>query len=369
MTFRCRYSGTMRDARYLRLPSAALGRRVHLWAYGHWGTRSSPFPPLPAWPMSGRPSARRCAAAASRRRTSQTYRPESDACRSWTATDRSAEERLASHAAYERFIREELVAFIEADCWMPGARIGVVGASLGATYAALSALKAPERFPWALCLSGRYRTTPMLGGRGGDDAYFNDPLAFVPNLSGGALDRVRQGTHLTLVVGTGPHENRCIPETVALARALHGRGIRMEPTYGAGMCPTTGLGAETATAPPRRRTRPAAGGLDVDHAVRSDLGTIRIRITRTRRLGSISVGRWLLAPLIFGLGGPATNPVPGTRCLVPDAAPRVPDPTGDRVCRLLHAFRVAAHRFAPVVPRALFGVILTQRVQTLRISS
>ena len=68
----------------------------------------------------------------------------------------------------------------------------------------------------------------MLGGRGGDDAYFNDPLAFVPNLSGGALDRVRQGTHLTLVVGTGPHENRCIPETVALARALHGRGISHE---------------------------------------------------------------------------------------------------------------------------------------------
>lgn len=219
----------MRDARYLRLPSAALGRRVHLWAYGHWGTPVIAFPTAAGmaheWQAVGAVDALRPLLDAG---LLKLYCPESDACRSWTATDRSAEERLASHAAYERFIREELVAFIEADCWMPGARIGVVGASLGATYAALSALKAPERFPWALCLSGRYRTTPMLGGRGGDDAYFNDPLAFVPNLSGGALDRVRQGTHLTLVVGTGPHENRCIPETVALARALHGRGISHE---------------------------------------------------------------------------------------------------------------------------------------------
>ena len=160
----------MRDARYLRLPSAALGRRVHLWAYGHWGTPVIAFPTAAGmaheWQAVGAVDALRPLLDAG---LLKLYCPESDACRSWTATDRSAEERLASHAAYERFIREELVAFIEADCRMPGARIGVVGASLGATYAALSALKAPERFPWALCLSGRYRTTPMLGGCGGDD--------------------------------------------------------------------------------------------------------------------------------------------------------------------------------------------------------
>jgi esterase/lipase superfamily enzyme len=153
------------------------------------------------------------------------YCPESEACRSWTAMDRPVGERLAQHAAYERFIKHELVPFIEEDCHTPGVRIGLAGASLGATYAALFALKTPHRFPWALCLSGRYRTTPMLHGQGGEDAYYNDPLAFVPNLSGEALARVRGQTHLTLVVGRGPHENRCIDETVALSRALRGRGI------------------------------------------------------------------------------------------------------------------------------------------------
>jgi len=217
---------SMHHARYLRLHSDALGRRVHLWTYGHWGPPVIAFPTAAGmaheWDTAGAIDALRPLLDAG---ALKLYCPESEACRSWTAQDRSVASRLAQHAAYERFIRDELTAFIEADCRMPGARVGLAGASLGATYAALFALKTPERFPWALCLSGRYRTTPMLGGGGGDDAYFNDPLAFVPNLSGEALARVRHGTHLTLVVGQGPHENRCIPETLALGRALSERGV------------------------------------------------------------------------------------------------------------------------------------------------
>jgi esterase/lipase superfamily enzyme len=58
----------------------------------------------------------------------------------------------------------------------------------------------------ALCLSGRYRGTSFSPGASSDELDFNDPLAFVPNLEGAALERVRQQTHLTLVVGRGPFE-------------------------------------------------------------------------------------------------------------------------------------------------------------------
>lgn len=226
MTFRWRYSAAMSSARYLRLPSRALGRSVHLWTHGHWGPPVIAFPTAAGmaheWQAAGAVEALRPLLDAGRLKL---YCPESEACRSWTATDRSAEHQLAQHAAYERFVVHELVPWIRADCRSPHAPIGLAGASLGATYAALFALKQPELFPWGLCLSGRYRTTPMLQGHGGTDAYYNDPLAFVPNLSGASLDRVRGQTHLTLVVGRGPHEGRCVQETLSLSRALRGRGI------------------------------------------------------------------------------------------------------------------------------------------------
>ena len=56
-----------------------------------------------------------------------------------------------------------------------------------------------------------------------DLIYFNDPLAFVPNLGGAALERVRRQAHLTLVVGRGAHEHGCIPETVELGGWQIGR--------------------------------------------------------------------------------------------------------------------------------------------------
>ena len=51
-------------------------------------------------------------------------------------------------------------------------------------------------------------------GASNDAAYYNDPLAFVPNLHGAALERVRKQVHITVVVGRGQHEEGCIPETV-----------------------------------------------------------------------------------------------------------------------------------------------------------
>jgi esterase/lipase superfamily enzyme len=216
----------MSYARYLRLPSRALGRSVHMWTYGHWGPPVIAFPTAAGmaheWQAAGAIEALRPLLDAGRLKL---YCPESEACRTWTAADRPTDERLAQHAAYERFIVQELVPWIREDCRSPGAPIGLAGASLGATYAALFALKRPQDFPWALCLSGRYRTTPMLHGEGGTEAYYNDPLAFVPNLTGEALARVRGQTHITLVVGRGAHEGRCIGETVALSRALRERGI------------------------------------------------------------------------------------------------------------------------------------------------
>jgi esterase/lipase superfamily enzyme len=55
--------------------------------------------------------------------------------------------------------------------------------------------------------------------------YLNDPLAFVPNLRGSALERVRRNAHLTVVVGTGAHEDGCIPETTEFGALLKRKRI------------------------------------------------------------------------------------------------------------------------------------------------
>jgi esterase/lipase superfamily enzyme len=96
---------------------------------------------------------------------------------------------------------------------------------MGALYSALFALKHPETFRGAVCLSGRYRASKFGWGRSNSTLYFNDPLAFVPNLEGEALQRVRRNTHLTLVVGRGAHEDGCIPETVEMGKWLARKGI------------------------------------------------------------------------------------------------------------------------------------------------
>lgn len=110
---------------------------------------------------------------------------------------------------------------------MPEVRPTVMGCSLGGMYAALMTLKHPETFPRSLSMSGRYEATNFTAGFQNAEVYFSNPLAFVPNLSGAALDRARKGK-LTLVCGQGPYEEGCIEETLALAAVLHDKRIPYE---------------------------------------------------------------------------------------------------------------------------------------------
>lgn len=152
------------------------------------------------------------------------YCPESNISQSFSG-EGSLDERMYRHHLYERFIMETLLPFIEADCRTPEVRVVGTGCSMGALYASLFALKFPERFEGALCMSGRYRGSKFVQGGYSDELYFNDPLAFVPNLEGAALERVRRHTHLTLVVGRGAFEGGCLPETVELGQWLKRKGV------------------------------------------------------------------------------------------------------------------------------------------------
>jgi len=212
-------------ARHILLESPALGRRAHVWCFGDVGRPVIVFPSNAGvaheWQQSGMVDALGPLLADGRIKL---YCPESNISQTFTAQG-PLHHRMQRHSLYERFILETLVPFIRQDCHDPHARMYATGCSMGALYSSLFALKFPEVFRGALCMSGRYRGASIVAGGYSDDVYFNDPLAFVPNLSGGALHQVRSKTHITLVVGRGPFENSCIPETLELGGWLKNKGI------------------------------------------------------------------------------------------------------------------------------------------------
>jgi esterase/lipase superfamily enzyme len=128
--------------------------------------------------------------------------------------------------AYERYVVDELAPWIRHDCRNAEIRLMTSGVSLGAYYAANFALKFPNVFHYALCLSGRYDVTWMTDGFSSTDVYFNNPIAYVPNLHGEHLEDVRRNVHVTLVCGQGKWEDGNIEDTMRLADALGAKGIR-----------------------------------------------------------------------------------------------------------------------------------------------
>ena len=214
--------------RYEVLPSPAVGRDVQVLAYGHYGA------PLIAFPSGGGQffdfegnGMVEAVGGLLEHGKLKIYCPESLDHESWLNHSIDPHWRAVRHGAYEDFILKDLVPAIRQDCGDPTLKIGLTGCSIGAYHAANFALKYPETFHYALCLSGRYHLEALCGPSDSMGVYFNNPLAYVPNLHGEALDRVRQ-THLALVCGQGAWEGKCLADTHRLADLLTEKGVPHE---------------------------------------------------------------------------------------------------------------------------------------------
>ena len=210
--------------RHELLDAGPMGRRMHMWSFGHYGVPVVVFPTAAGfaheWKHHGMVDV---LADLLGRGKIKLYCPESNVAEAWTRKDSDPAWRIGRHQLYERWVLEVLVPHIYRDCGgrMP---IACTGSSLGGAYAALFALKHPDVFKWALCMSGRYELRNFTNGYDSAEVYFNNPLAFVPQLRGPALEAARQ-TKLTLVCGQGLWEEGCIEETRALAHVLRSKAI------------------------------------------------------------------------------------------------------------------------------------------------
>lgn len=216
------------NGRHVRIDSPQLGRQVHMWTYGFFGPPLIAFPSAAGmaheWQAQGMVEVLEPWLRAGRLKL---YCPESNVAEAWTREGDPAW-KIQRHLAYERFVLETLLPAIDNDCRTPDIPLMTAGCSLGATYAANFALKHPQRFRWALCMSGRYQVRSFVGPFDSTDVYYNNPLAYVPNLHGEALQHVREHANLTLVCGRGPFEGGCIEETLELGQWLDRKQIPNE---------------------------------------------------------------------------------------------------------------------------------------------
>jgi esterase/lipase superfamily enzyme len=154
-----------------------------------------------------------------------------DSYDSWTWHDRSValEERARRHDVYERWIVEQVVPFVHADC--AGATgIAVTGPSFGAYHAANFALRRADLFPLAICQSGVYDVSAVGWGERGDAVYFHNPMDYVTHLHGDHLDWLRGHVSIVLVCGRGQWEDTtgALESTTAFAALLAEKGISHE---------------------------------------------------------------------------------------------------------------------------------------------
>lgn len=211
------------------IASERMGRRMHLWRYGHHGPPLLVFPSAAGmaheWEANGMIEALADWIDDGKLKL---YCTESNVAEAWTRKEQDPADKIRHHMAYEQYVVDELVPFIHEDCRTPGIPIAVTGTSMGAYYAVNFSLKYPELFRYALCLSGRYDVSWLTDGFSNDDIYFNNPMGYLQNLDGDPLKRVREYAHLVLVCGQGRWEDGNIEETRALAALLESKQISHE---------------------------------------------------------------------------------------------------------------------------------------------
>jgi esterase/lipase superfamily enzyme len=148
---------------------------------------------------------------------------------SWYRQDLPLEERARLHEAYERWVVEGVVPFVDADC---GGRqdMAVAGCSFGAYHAANLALRRADLFPLALCFSGVYDLSILGWGERGTSFHLNNPLWSLGAAEGDHLDWLRSRLSLLLVCGQGMWEDTtgALESTRAFGALCADKGLRVE---------------------------------------------------------------------------------------------------------------------------------------------
>ncbi len=126
---------------------------------------------------------------------------------SWLDPEIPPKQQSIRHQQYNRYITEEVVPFIAQNMRSSHPVIYTCGISLGALHAVNSFLRRPDLFEGTIGISGNYDLKSYTHGYYDNDVYFNSPQDYLVNLTGPALNWLRQKQKVLLVAGQGEGEN------------------------------------------------------------------------------------------------------------------------------------------------------------------
>jgi esterase/lipase superfamily enzyme len=208
--------------------SPILGQDMPIVSYGHWGHPLLLFPTAAADFLENERfhlvGSVQPAIEAGRVRV---FSINSINNQAWMDRNLPVPEQARRQALYARYVEEEVAPYIRHACQSPDIRIATTGASFGAFHAANTLFRRPDLFDAVIAMSGFYDLGPdYLHGYGGEDAYFNNPASYLPNLEGHFLDLLRTSCKIHILTGQGdyeaPHASR------NLSRLLADKGIPHE---------------------------------------------------------------------------------------------------------------------------------------------
>jgi esterase/lipase superfamily enzyme len=130
------------------------------------------------------------------------------------------QDRARRHLAYERYVVDEVIPAVRSD--NPVDYLIATGTSFGAFHALALVTRRPGIARKAVGMSGAYDTARWLNGDRDGDAYFVNPLAFLPNLTDERyLGPLRE---TEIVIATG-REDPNVDESKRLATVLQEKGV------------------------------------------------------------------------------------------------------------------------------------------------
>ena len=110
-----------------------------------------------------------------------------------------AQDRARRHLAYDRYLTDEVVPAVRGENHDPS--LELLGASFGAFHAVALATRHPGIASRTIGLSGAYDAARWLDGSQEGDAYFVNPLAFLPGLTDDRLLRPLRETEFVIATG------------------------------------------------------------------------------------------------------------------------------------------------------------------------
>lgn len=142
----------------------------------------------------------------------------------WTHPSKTVPERVARHEAYERYILNEVLPFIQ-DNNDAYKQVIVTGCSMGGYQSANFFFRHPEVCDALLAISGVYRLKLFIGDYMDERVYFHTPLAFLPNLHDQKILDLYRRSQIIISVGQGAWEDPMLEDTRQLQTILENKNV------------------------------------------------------------------------------------------------------------------------------------------------